>query len=70
MVRHETERLEAVLEGIAHLVCPDRLLVREALGDAEAGWSDVKPSNTFGDGHAAKHIMAHLMGRLNGSLHR
>lgn len=70
VVRHETERPEAVLEGIAHLVCPDRLLVREALGDAEAGWEKVKPSNAFGDGTAAKRIMAHLMGRLNGSLHR
>ncbi len=65
VVRHETERFEAILAGIAHLVCPERTIVREALGDAEAGWSKVKPSTVFGDGHAAKHIMAHLMDKLD-----
>ncbi len=64
VVRHETERFEAVQAGIAHLVCPDRLMVREALGDAEAGWVHVQPSDVFGDGNAAKYIIEHLSRRL------
>ena len=64
VVRHETERPEAVLEGVAHLVPPHRGLVREALGYAAREWPSASPSDAFGDGHAAKHIMAHLSQRL------
>ncbi len=64
VVRHETERPEAIREGIAHLVEPRRWSVREALVDAEAGWSDVEPSDVFGDGKAAKYIISHLGQRL------
>jgi UDP-N-acetylglucosamine 2-epimerase (non-hydrolysing) len=64
VVRHETERPEAVLEGSAHLTPPNRARVREALGYAEMGWNTVSPSDAFGDGKAAKHIMSHLMERL------
>ena len=64
VVRHETERLEAVLARTAVLVPPDRIGIKGALQEAEDGWVHVQPSDVFGDGNAAKYIVEHLSQRL------
>lgn len=65
VVRHETERPEAIREGVARLVPPNRAEIKYALNKAERCWEDVKPSDVFGDGNSAKRIIAHLSQRLN-----
>jgi len=64
VVRHNTERPEVLIQGTAKLVPPERVAVRKALENAEAGWGNLKPSDVFGDGHAAKRIVEHLIQNL------
>ncbi len=64
VVRHATERPEAVIARTATLVPPTRIEVKNALLEAERGWMHVEPSNVFGDGNAAKYIVEHLSQRL------
>jgi UDP-N-acetylglucosamine 2-epimerase (non-hydrolysing) len=61
VVRNQTERQEAIDAGVAKLAPPGRLSVTLALEAAEREWSNVKPSDVFGDGHAAERIVDHLV---------
>jgi len=64
VMRYETERPEAVAEGVVRLVGPDReAIVREAsrlLDDPQAYAAMAKGSSPYGDGHAAGRIVAVL----------
>ena len=68
VLRHETERPEAVEAGCACLVGPQReSIVREAsrlLADAEAADAMRKVANPFGDGQASRRITAAVVTRL------
>ncbi len=68
VLRHETERPEAVEAGCARLVGPRReAIVREAtrlLQDAGAADAMRKVANPFGDGQAARRIAQAVMTRL------
>jgi UDP-N-acetylglucosamine 2-epimerase (non-hydrolysing) len=68
VLRHETERPEAVEAGCARLVGPSReAIVREAgrlLSDPAAAEAMRKVSNPFGDGHAARRIAQAVTARL------
>lgn len=68
VLRHETERPEAVEAGCARLVGPKRdAIVREAtrlLQDEAAADAMRKVSNPFGDGQAARRIADEVMTRL------
>lgn len=68
VLRHETERPEAVDAGCARLVGPHReAIVREAtrlLGDPAAAAAMRKPANPFGDGHASQRIAQAVLARL------
>jgi UDP-N-acetylglucosamine 2-epimerase (non-hydrolysing) len=64
VVRNDTERHEAITHGTARLVRPQRVAVREALKLAEEMWAVPEPSNVFGDGHAAKRIVDHLLRQI------
>jgi UDP-N-acetylglucosamine 2-epimerase (non-hydrolysing) len=64
VMRHETERPEAVAEGVVRLVGPDRkAIVAEAsrlLDDPGAYAAMAKGSSPYGDGRAAERIVAAL----------
>jgi UDP-N-acetylglucosamine 2-epimerase (non-hydrolysing) len=64
VMRHETERPEAVAEGVVKLVGPDReAIVREAarlLDDPMAYAAMAKGSSPYGDGRSAERIVAVL----------
>ena len=64
VMRHETERPEAVAEGVVKLVGPDReVIVREAarlLDDPLAYAAMAKGSSPYGDGKSADRIVAVL----------
>jgi UDP-N-acetylglucosamine 2-epimerase (non-hydrolysing) len=64
VVRNDTERHEAITHGTARLVRPQRVAVREALKLAEESWANLAPSDVFGDGHAAKRIVDHLLRQI------
>jgi UDP-N-acetylglucosamine 2-epimerase (non-hydrolysing) len=68
VLRHETERPEAVEAGCARLVGPNRdAIVREAsrlLDDPLAAELMRKVVNPFGDGQAARRIAQAVMARL------
>lgn len=68
VLRHETERPEAVEAGCARLVGPNReAIVREAtrlLTDRAAADAMRKVANPFGDGHAARRIAQAVLARL------
>jgi UDP-N-acetylglucosamine 2-epimerase (non-hydrolysing) len=68
VLRHETERPEAVEAGCARLVGPRReAIVREAerlLTDTAAADAMRKVANPFGDGQAARRIAQAVMARL------
>lgn len=68
VLRHETERPEAVEAGCARLVGPKRdAIVREAsrlLDDPLAAELMRKVANPFGDGQAARRIVQAVMARL------
>lgn len=68
VLRHETERPEAVEAGCARLVGPSReAIVREAtrlLTDVDAANAMRKVANPFGDGTAARRIAEAVMTRL------
>ena len=68
VLRHETERPEAVEAGCAMLVGPSReAIVREAtrlLADPDAANAMRKVANPFGDGTAARRIAEAVMTRL------
>jgi UDP-N-acetylglucosamine 2-epimerase (non-hydrolysing) len=68
VLRHETERPEAVEAGCARLVGPSReAIVREAtrlLSDEAAANEMRKVANPFGDGQASRRIAAEVMARL------
>ncbi len=68
VLRHETERPEAVEAGCAKLVGPNReAIVREAnllLTDEVAAEAMRKVANPFGDGHASRRIAQAVMARL------
>jgi UDP-N-acetylglucosamine 2-epimerase (non-hydrolysing) len=68
VLRHETERPEAVEAGCARLVGPQReAIVREAsrlLDDETAADAMRKVANPFGDGQAARRIAQAVMARL------
>jgi UDP-N-acetylglucosamine 2-epimerase (non-hydrolysing) len=68
VLRHETERPEAVEAGCAMLVGPSReAIVRAAtrlLGDTEAANAMRKVANPFGDGQSARRIAQAVMTRL------
>jgi UDP-N-acetylglucosamine 2-epimerase (non-hydrolysing) len=68
VLRHETERPEAVEAGCAKLVGPKRdAIVREAtrlLTDSDAANAMRKVANPFGDGTAARRISEAVMARL------
>lgn len=70
VLRHETERPEAVEAGCAKLVGPQReAIVREAtrlLSDNAAAAAMRKVSNPFGDGQASRRIADAVMARLVG----
>ena len=69
VLRHETERPEAVEAGCAKLVGPKReAIVREAtrlLTDADAANAMRKVANPFGDGTAARRIAEAVAARLS-----
>lgn len=69
VLRHETERPEAVEAGCAKLVGPKReAIVREAgrlLTDPAAAEAMRKVANPFGDGHAARRIAQDVLARLS-----
>jgi len=69
VLRHETERPEAVEAGCARLVGPDRgAIVREAnrlLTDETAAAAMRKVANPFGDGQAARRIARAVLARLS-----
>ncbi len=60
VVRHSTERPEAIEAGIAVLAQPRRVSIRLALEKAEREWESVNASDVFGDGKAAERIVDHL----------
>ncbi|HEY0309574.1 MAG TPA: UDP-N-acetylglucosamine 2-epimerase, partial [Luteimonas sp.] len=64
VMRRETERPEAVAEGVVRLVGPDReAIVAEAgrlLRDADAYAAMARGTSPYGDGHAAGRIAAIL----------
>lgn len=68
VLRHETERPEAVEAGCARLVGPRReAIVREAgrlLADAGAAEAMRKVANPFGDGQASRRIAEAVLARL------
>jgi UDP-N-acetylglucosamine 2-epimerase (non-hydrolysing) len=68
VLRHETERPEAVEAGCARLVGPKReAIVREAgrlLSDSAAADAMRKVANPFGDGQASRRIAQAVMTRL------
>ena len=68
VLRHETERPEAVEAGCARLVGPKReAIVREAmrlLDDAAAADAMRKVANPFGDGQASRRIAEAVLARL------
>ncbi|RYF18966.1 MAG: UDP-N-acetylglucosamine 2-epimerase (non-hydrolyzing) [Comamonadaceae bacterium] len=68
VLRHETERPEAVEAGCARLVGPRRdTIVREAgrlLADDQAAEAMRKVANPFGDGQASARIAAAVLARL------
>ena len=68
VLRHETERPEAIEAGCARLVGPQReAIVREAsrlLRDASAADAMRKVANPFGDGQAARRIAQAVLARL------
>jgi UDP-N-acetylglucosamine 2-epimerase (non-hydrolysing) len=68
VLRHETERPEAVEAGCARIVGPSReAIVREAtrlLTDSVAADAMRKVANPFGDGHSARRIAQAVMTRL------
>jgi UDP-N-acetylglucosamine 2-epimerase (non-hydrolysing) len=68
VLRHETERPEAVEAGCARLVGPSReAIVREAerlLTDPAAAEAMRKVANPFGDGQAARRIAQAVLARL------
>jgi UDP-N-acetylglucosamine 2-epimerase (non-hydrolysing) len=68
VLRHETERPEAVEAGCARIVGPSReAIVREAtrvLTDSVAADAMRKVANPFGDGHSARRIAQAVMARL------
>jgi UDP-N-acetylglucosamine 2-epimerase (non-hydrolysing) len=68
VLRHETERPEAVDAGVVKLVGPDRsAIVREAsrlLDDPAAYAAMATGASPYGDGHAAGRIVAILRGAL------
>jgi len=68
VLRHETERPEAVEAGCARLVGPSReAIVREAerlLGDPAAADAMRRVANPFGDGQASHRITEAVMARL------
>jgi UDP-N-acetylglucosamine 2-epimerase (non-hydrolysing) len=68
VLRHETERPEAVEAGCARIVGPQReAIVREAtrlLTDPAAAEAMRKVSNPFGDGHSARRIVQAVTARL------
>jgi UDP-N-acetylglucosamine 2-epimerase (non-hydrolysing) len=68
VLRHETERPEAVEAGCARIVGPRReAIVREAerlLTDSAAAEAMRKVANPFGDGHAARRITEAVLARL------
>lgn len=70
VLRPTTERMEAVHAGYARLVGTDRdLILKEADRLLSARTRLPPDSNPFGDGHAAKHVVAaleHLLDRLSG----
>jgi UDP-N-acetylglucosamine 2-epimerase (non-hydrolysing) len=59
VVRKETERPEAIEEGLAVLIPPGKGIV-SALNTAEKDWANVKPSDVYGDGKASERIIEHL----------
>jgi UDP-N-acetylglucosamine 2-epimerase (non-hydrolysing) len=71
VMRHETERPEAVAEGVVKLVGPDReAIVREAarlLDDPEAYAAMAKGSSPYGDGRSADRIVAVLRDFFGGA---
>jgi UDP-N-acetylglucosamine 2-epimerase (non-hydrolysing) len=68
VLRHETERPEAVEAGCARIVGPQReAIVREAtrlLTDPAAAEAMRRVSNPFGDGHSARRIVQAVTARL------
>jgi UDP-N-acetylglucosamine 2-epimerase (non-hydrolysing) len=68
VLRHETERPEAVEAGCARLVGPSRAaIVREAerlLADPAAADAMRRVANPFGDGHASRRIAEAVLARL------
>ena len=68
VLRHETERTEAVEAGCARLVGPKRdAIVRaaaELLSDSAAADAMRKVANPFGDGQASRRIARDVMARL------
>lgn len=68
VLRHETERPEAVEAGCARLVGPRReAIVREAtrlLADPAAAAAMRQPANPFGDGKASERITQDVLARL------
>jgi len=71
VMRHETERPEAVAEGVVKLVGPDReAIVREAarlLDDPEAYAAMAKGASPYGDGRSADRIVAVLRDFFGGA---
>lgn len=72
VLRRETERPEAIKEGVARLVGPDfDAIVRECLqllDDDNAYRSMARGVSPYGDGHAAERILAVLSKELSSSL--
>jgi UDP-N-acetylglucosamine 2-epimerase (non-hydrolysing) len=68
VMRHETERPEAVEEGVVQLVGPDRAAILAAadrlLGDPAAHAAMARGVSPYGDGHAAGRIAAILRASL------
>jgi UDP-N-acetylglucosamine 2-epimerase (non-hydrolysing) len=68
VMRHETERPEAVAEGVVQLVGPDRDAILAAAGrlltDPAAYAAMAKGTSPYGDGHAAGRIAAILRASL------